>query len=218
MDPQPPATLPLFPLPGHVLLPGVPVSLRVFEPRYRTLVADAQGLPAESRWLAIPRLLEGGAAGLGATPAFAPIAAAARMLRIEPLGNGHSMIAVQGLVRVRLEEVPSGRPYRLARWTALPDVTSPGEAALLAADEVLAKVRIIARRLGDGSHQLAELIAGEDHVVIADRLAAVLLSDPDERQRHLETCDVARRLHDFARHLRSQLGPGSGGDWDFSRN
>ena len=32
--------VPLFPLPGHVLLPGLPVPFLIFEPRYRALVSD----------------------------------------------------------------------------------------------------------------------------------------------------------------------------------
>ena len=33
--------IPLFPLPGVVLLPGALLPLHIFEPRYRAMVADA---------------------------------------------------------------------------------------------------------------------------------------------------------------------------------
>ena len=33
--------LPIFPLPSVVLFPGVFLPLHIFEPRYRTMVADA---------------------------------------------------------------------------------------------------------------------------------------------------------------------------------
>ena len=33
--------IPLFPLPGVVLLPGTLLPLHIFEPRYRAMVADA---------------------------------------------------------------------------------------------------------------------------------------------------------------------------------
>ena len=55
-----PALVPLFPLPDHALLIGVPASYRVFEPRYRALVDDLLGIDDhEQRWLAIPQLAEG---------------------------------------------------------------------------------------------------------------------------------------------------------------
>ena len=39
--------IPLFPL-GTPLFPGVVLPLQVFEPRYRRLMADLTGLPADS--------------------------------------------------------------------------------------------------------------------------------------------------------------------------
>jgi Lon protease-like protein len=212
-----PDELPLFPLPDHVLLPGVPVPFRIFEPRYRTLVADLQALPQEQRWLAVPRLIDGHARGPLSDPAFIPVAAAARLLRCKPLDDGQLMIVVEGIARCRLEERPSLRPYRCARCILLPDEIGSEEAARLAADEVLAKVRVLARRLGDGAERLAEMSAGEYHVLTADRLAAILINDLEARQRHLENRDIADRLVVFARLLAKQLGPASG-VWDFSRN
>jgi len=214
----PPDVLPLFPLPDHVLLPGVPVPFRIFEPRYLMLVADLEALPEAERWLVVPRLVDGWKTDHLGRPMFLPVAAAARLVRVEPLDPGEALIVVEGALRIRLEELPSTRPYRLAHWTPLPDDAAPSEAALLAADKVLAKVRILARRLGDGAEQLAELAACEDRVLAADRLAALLLSDPDARQRHLENRSPIERLGEFARHLITQLGPGAGGAWEFSRN
>ena len=214
----PPDVLPLFPLPDHVLLPGVPVPFRVFEPRYRQLIADLEALPEDERWLVVLRLADGWKTDYHGRPLFLPVAAAARLVRVEPLDEGESLIVVEGVLRIRLEEIQSTRPYRLATWTSLPDEGVPGEAALIAADQVLAKVRVLARRVGDGAEQLAELAAGDDRVLAADRLAALLLSDPDVRQRHLENRNATERLSEFVRHLTRQLGPGAGGAWDFSRN
>ena len=36
-----PPTIPIFPLPNAVLFPNVFLPLHIFEPRYRTMVADA---------------------------------------------------------------------------------------------------------------------------------------------------------------------------------
>ncbi len=213
-----PDVLPLFPLPDQVLLPGVPVPFRVFEPRYRTLIADLEARPEDERWMVVPRLVDGWKTDQYGRPLFLPIAAAARLVRVQPLDPGESLIVVEGVLRLRLEEIASEKPYRLARWLPLPDDVTPNDSALTAAEQVLAKVRILARRVGDGAEQLTELAEGDDRVLAADRLAALLLSDADSRQWHLECRDQTERLNQFVRHLIRQLGPGAGGAWDFSRN
>ena len=38
-----PRTLPIFPLPGAVLMPGNDLPLNIFEPRYLNMVSDALG-------------------------------------------------------------------------------------------------------------------------------------------------------------------------------
>ena len=38
-----PEVIPVFPLPGAVLLPGTHLPLHIFEPRYRAMVEDAIG-------------------------------------------------------------------------------------------------------------------------------------------------------------------------------
>ena len=40
-------SLPLFPLPGLVLFPGTVLPLHLFEPRYRTLIADCLAGPSQ---------------------------------------------------------------------------------------------------------------------------------------------------------------------------
>ena len=42
---QLPLSIPIFPLPDHVLLPAIPTAYRIFEPRYRALVVDLQSQP-----------------------------------------------------------------------------------------------------------------------------------------------------------------------------
>jgi Lon protease-like protein len=38
-----PETLPIFPLPGAVVLPGAELPLNIFEPRYLNMINDALG-------------------------------------------------------------------------------------------------------------------------------------------------------------------------------
>jgi Lon protease-like protein len=182
------------------------------------MVEDLTELPENQRWLAVPRLADGWKTEYHGRPALVPVAAAARLLRIESLASDQFLIVVEGWKRVRLDETVSDRPYRLARWHAMPDEWSDPEAVLSAAHHVLSKIRIIARRLGDGAEHLLELAAGDDRLLAADRLAALIIADVDVRQQYLETRNPIERLTEFARHLSRQLGPGADGSWEFSRN
>src|SRR2546430_10534876 len=85
--------LPIFPLPGAVLLPRGLIPLHVFEPRYRKMVRDCQrgagvlalaNVPAE----ALRRGEE--------TPRVLPIVGAGLLARVEPLPDGRSNIVLRG--------------------------------------------------------------------------------------------------------------------------
>src|SRR5512139_2245554 len=103
-----PRSVPLFPLPDHVFLPGVPAPYRIFEPRYRALVRDLLKLPPAERLLAIPRLSPGWRPEeYDGAPAFDPVATIGQVIHCAPLPDGEFHIVVQGISRVLLKEVPS---------------------------------------------------------------------------------------------------------------
>jgi len=58
----------------------------------------------------------------GGLPPIGPIAGVGAIVEHEPLPDGRSFILVQGLARVRLEELPFEPPYRRARARVLADV------------------------------------------------------------------------------------------------
>lgn len=114
--------LPLFPL-GTVLVPGMRLSLHVFEPRYRQLVADllepqSGGAPIFGV-VALRHGLEVGALGdiygHGTT---------ARITEMVPTGGGRCELTAQGGTRFRVEELDtSSRPYLIARIRYLPEAS-----------------------------------------------------------------------------------------------
>lgn len=98
--------LPLFPLP-LVLLPGAPLPLHVFEPRYRQLVAHC--LEGDRRFGLVyhdpdrsgPFDMESGRVGC-----------VAEIMDFEPLADGRSLMEVQGLLRFQLADgIESGSMY-----------------------------------------------------------------------------------------------------------
>jgi len=109
MTTLPPADLGLFPL-GLVLLPGEQIPLHVFEPRYRSLVADCVLTPSE---FVLPRTLDDG---------VARTACAARIdSLLRRFADGRMNIIVTGTRRVEIVDQTAGRPYLSAEVVSAPD-------------------------------------------------------------------------------------------------
>lgn len=107
--------LPIFPLPGAVLLPGDVMPLHVFELRYRALV---QHCADHGQVMGIGTQVEptaDGVDGVGSPPVH-PEVGIGWMARVEPLADGRANIALVGLGRCRVvEELPTSHPFRVIR-------------------------------------------------------------------------------------------------------
>jgi hypothetical protein len=101
--------VPVFPLPGLVLFPGVELPLHVFELRYRTMVREA--LSGE-RVIALALLRPGYEQEYHASPAFFPVGCLARFEDVRWLPDDCYDLSVRGLARVRLGRVVREFPYR----------------------------------------------------------------------------------------------------------
>lgn len=218
---RPPTRLPLFPLPDHVLLIGVPAAFRVFEPRYRALVEDLLRLPEDERWLAIPRLLPGWQQDYEASPAFSPIAAAAVARRIEAQPDGQFHLLVEGVERCRLVEVPTAGPYRWADAEPLPDLAEPAAVSANAMRTLLAALARLGDRIQLSAAEAEAMLAlphGRERLV--DRIAAVVLATPDSRQALLESRCLSQRAVLLESALLALPRPGihGGATWRPSEN
>ncbi len=118
-DPTP-AVIPLFPL-AHVLLPGMPLPLHVFEPRYRQLLADVTDRPGPTNFgiVALTRGSEVGTAGVAEEPEFAAVGTVAEVLEVQPYDDGASDLFTVGSRRFRVERLVGGKPYLQARVSYL---------------------------------------------------------------------------------------------------
>lgn len=111
-----PEVIPVFPLTGVLLLPGMWLPLHIFEPRYRAMVADARdgaGLIAMVQPV-MPR--QDNAPPPDAVPEnpdVYPVGCVGRMERCEESPDGRFVIALKGLCRFRLRsELPLHKGYR----------------------------------------------------------------------------------------------------------
>ena len=106
--------LPIFPLSGAILFPGLQLPLHIFEPRYRELVSDA--LARDRRIGMIQPQSRGETA-----PLFA-IGCVGRIGEVEALDDGRYNIVLEGEARFRLlREIEVGTPYRQVEGELLSD-------------------------------------------------------------------------------------------------
>ena len=179
--------IPIFPLPGVVLLPGTLLPLHIFEPRYRAMVADA----LSGEHTIGMAMMQPGWERAGSTPAIFPVGGAGRIVASEQLPDGRYDIVLEGEFRYRvLDETPPS-PYRVARVEEIRSIPfSSGEEAARVTREARRLFREIA-----GPMSLAPLpeedLAPER---LASEIALRLRYEPAELQRHLETDAVAERL------------------------
>jgi Lon protease-like protein len=123
-----PATIPLFPMAGALLLPRRPIQLTVFEPRYLEMLDDALG---GERLIGViqPSSEE---EATDPAPELYPLGCAGRIVQYAEIGDGRCFLTLMGVARFRLtEETPSERPYR----TAVPDYSPFAEDFLEGAGE-----------------------------------------------------------------------------------
>lgn len=106
--------LPLFPL-GVVLFPGTSIPLRVFEERYKTMIADIKGTDSK---FGVVLIKEGLEVGGPAVPHL--IGTVAQVMEANYQPNGRISVKAVGQQRFRVKEVINQRPYLLANVELLP--------------------------------------------------------------------------------------------------
>ena len=188
------ARLPIFPLPGAVLLPFTLVPLHVFEPRYRKMIRDCE---RGAGVLALANIPPDALSAGEHAPRVLPVLGAGLLARVEPLPDGRSNIVVRGALRARIvEELPSGEPYRVVRAERLPDRACDEDRERTAAESLRRLVlAFCAARPGADANALAQMAArAERPGELADVVAGAVVDSAVERQALLEQLSVGLRL------------------------
>jgi len=117
-----PDTIPVFPLPGALLLPRSRLPLHIFEPRYLAMLEDAMKTSERLIGMIQPRDDNG--------KALHTIGCAGRLTAFSETEDGRYMITLAGISRFRvLNEVDGFTPYRRCKvsWTGFDRDTGPAE-------------------------------------------------------------------------------------------
>ena len=120
-----PDTLPLFPLPGALLLPRSRLPLHLFEPRYLAMFDDALKTSHRLIGMIQPNKVPGrDGTGLHC------IGCAGRVTQFSETEDGRYMITLSGMSRYRIsEEIEGFTPYRRAQvsWTGFERDLGPAD-------------------------------------------------------------------------------------------
>ncbi|MGB8814492.1 MAG: LON peptidase substrate-binding domain-containing protein [Paracoccaceae bacterium] len=103
-----PETLPVFPLPGALLLPRARLPLHIFEPRYLAMLEDAMKTKTRLIGMIQPRDVPG-----TTEKRLQAIGCAGRLTGFSETEDGRYMITLAGISRFRVvQEVQGFTPYR----------------------------------------------------------------------------------------------------------
>ncbi len=107
-----PDRIPLFPLPGALLLPRAHLPLNIFEPRYLAMTEDALTTP--HRLIGMVQPLDGKAEE-GSDSALHAVGCAGRIMAFVETEDGRYRITLGGVARFRVTDLQPGfKPYPTA--------------------------------------------------------------------------------------------------------
>ncbi|MFC6011924.1 LON peptidase substrate-binding domain-containing protein [Nocardia lasii] len=188
----------MFPL-GAVLLPGEPLSLQIFEPRYVALVRDCMDGRREPEFGVV--LIERGHE-VGGGDVRTEVGTLARITEVMELPGSRFRLRCQGTERLRIDRWLPDAPYPQAEAELWPDGAADDDTAQLAT------LRDRAARLHDLTAQFARRNGirrpppsaslddlPTDPTTRSFDLAARLPLGPTDRQAALTAPDSTTRLH-----------------------
>ncbi|HKL56191.1 MAG TPA: LON peptidase substrate-binding domain-containing protein [Roseovarius sp.] len=186
-----PEIIPVFPLPGALLLPRSRLPLHLFEPRYLAMLDDTLKTPGRLIGMVQPHKVPGRDGGTG----LHTIGCVGRVTQFSETEDGRYMITLTGLSRFRvIEEVDGFTPYRRAKvsWSGFERDMGPADS-----DSGFDRDRFMnllsryfqARELETDWESLRE---AEDELLI-NSLSMLLGFEPEDKQALLEAPSLSTR-------------------------
>ena len=180
------ALLPLFPL-DVVLLPGTPLPLHIFEPRYKEMIAECLANDAP---FGVVRALQEGVAGIGCTAEIETVT--------KEYSDGRLDLVAEGRQRFEVLELNHERSFLRANVLMVPDEAStPTDADRTRAVEAHKNILSLAGAMQD--------ISAADPSTLSFHLAGSLPLDLDFKQKLLAIRSEHQRIQTVAEYLEGIL-------------
>jgi Lon protease-like protein len=190
-----PQNIPLFPLPGALLLPNSRLPLNIFEPRYISMVEDTIATKHRLIGMIQPVKINTGKE-LSEQNKYQKVGCAGRIVSFTETGDGRYLITLEGVSRFNFRnEVEHQKPYVLSQidWslykndlTPLEDMNGFDRNSFL---EILKKYLDSAQIASDW-----EVLKKAKEEVLVNSLSMLCPFEPDEKQVLLEADTIRNRL------------------------
>lgn len=178
--------LPIFPL-DVVLLPGTPLPLHIFEPRYKEMIAECRATQSP---FGVVRALEEGIAEIGCTAEVVTIT--------KEYPDGRLDLIAEGRKRFEVLELNQERSFLRAEVLIVPDDAEPAAAEDTArAIQFHLEILNLAGAVQD--------LSGADQNAISFHLAGSLPLDLDFKQKLLAMRSESQRIQAVAAYLEQIL-------------
>jgi uncharacterized protein len=185
-----PPLIPIFPLPNVVLFPNVFLPLHIFEPRYRSMVADTL---EEDRIIGMTLLRPGWESDYDGRPPVYPIGCAGLITHAERLPDGRYNIVLQGLEKFRIIEEADNRSYRVAHVDSIAEAVPEADKDEMRSARRRLESLLVPQPRGRGADpKVPPTMADED---LVNALAQYLELEPVEKQALLERESLLARCH-----------------------
>ena len=180
--------LPIFPL-ELVLLPGVPLPLHIFEPRYKEMIAECL---EQKKPFGVVRASSDGVADIGCTAEIMSVT--------KKYDDGRMDILTRGVERFEVIHVNEDRSFLQAEISVVQDEDEAGKPAAQMVTQAVRLHAEIAKLAG------AELSGPDQHAGnLSFLLAGSLPLDLDFKQSLLSTLSEAKRLEAVVGYLEAIL-------------
>jgi hypothetical protein len=204
-----PEVLPVFPLPGALLLPRSRLPLHLFEPRYLAMLDDALKAPGRLIGMIQPNEVPGRDG-----PGLHTIGCAGRVTQFSETEDGRYMITLTGISRYRvLEEVEGFTPYRRARvsWDGFGRDLGPADS-----DPEFDRagfLRLLSRYFEARELQTDwETLTQADDELLINSLSMLLGFEPEDKQALLEAPSLSTRRETLVTLIEYALRGGDGAE------
>ncbi|MFO7561708.1 MAG: LON peptidase substrate-binding domain-containing protein, partial [Enhygromyxa sp.] len=198
-----PEVVSLLPLRNSVLFPGSIIPIDVGRPKSVKLIEEA--IASERPVIGIVTQKQARTEEPGAEDLH-EVGCAVRILKVIKLARDNYSVILQGVMRIKIEELVTDDPFLQARVSVLPEV----QPSALEAEALVANIKETAKKLISLVPELPrEAAALLDSVSepgqVADLVASNLDIEPSEKQEVLEAFDVSTRLRKVLTLLTRQL-------------
>jgi uncharacterized protein len=199
-----PAAAPVFPLPNAVLFPHTILPLHVFEPRYRTMVAEAS---RGEGCIAVSLLRPGWEKDYEGSPAYHEIGCVGRMTDVALTGDGRYYLKLVGLRKVALGEPIRSSPYRTAPIRAIEEMP-PGDHSPSNREDLvrlLGACAVLVQEISEKPFPMVTLNEGLPYETVVNSVCAHVGLPPEVKQSLLEIDDLRERCLKLTAFLEAHL-------------